>query len=243
MALSLNSNKGSKEQAWHADFRDASALPDVKAIRTNFFIAAAVVTLAISGAFQAVQQEMRIDGVASDVEKLTKSLKPQYDQNKKDVVLDGNIKADFEQLGEFVKFRAESVRASDFLDQVCHMELPDAKLSAVQLEIQVKTPNPKMPKATILVPRLKVSGVVGATNSTQFHGKFTEAVKKLPCFDALKKQPGFGEKSSMTVIPELWRQSETDSRYTNFTFVVEVEPPLPPAPAPSKTPAPAKPSN
>ena len=70
MKIPTKKSKQAAEAPWHQDFRNVDALPDIKVIRTRFFVNLIAVVVPLFIATLWVQQELSLSTVRSEIAEL-----------------------------------------------------------------------------------------------------------------------------------------------------------------------------
>ncbi len=112
---SKKSEASSKVPAWHLDFRDTDGLPDVKPIRTSFFVnaIAAVIVAAITLNF--ANQELKMYSLRGQVEQLDEQILSDRPASGAAVKKFQQFQAEGKKLKEVAAFTVQPLPASDFL--------------------------------------------------------------------------------------------------------------------------------
>lgn len=103
-------SKGTVVPAWHVDFRNADGLPDVKPIRTSFFINGIAALVAAGIALYFANQELQLYSLRSQVAQL-------------DAQIEADRRPSAEAVQQFQKFRAEEKKLKEvaaFVDRRIH---------------------------------------------------------------------------------------------------------------------------
>ena len=104
-----------KVPAWHVDFRNSDGLPDVKPIRTSFFIngMAAVVAAAIAIVF--ANQELQLYSLRSQVAQLDAQIEADRRPSAEAVQKFQKFRAEEKKLKEVLEFTDRRIQPSEFL--------------------------------------------------------------------------------------------------------------------------------
>ncbi|MCB1120071.1 MAG: hypothetical protein KJT03_00865 [Verrucomicrobiae bacterium] len=84
MKISLKKAKAKESSPWHQDFRNPETLPDIKVIRTQFFVNFVAIVIPLFVATMWVQKEVLLGSLRSDIAKL---------EEKKDAMQSSNSNA------------------------------------------------------------------------------------------------------------------------------------------------------
>lgn len=108
-------SKSVKVPAWHVDFRNSDGLPDVKPIRTSFFVngIAAVVALGIALFF--AKQELELYSLRSEVARLDAQIEADRRPSAQAVQQFQEFRAEEKKLKEVMAFVDRRIEPSDFM--------------------------------------------------------------------------------------------------------------------------------
>ncbi len=100
---------------WRPNFRDYENLPDMRAVRTQFFVP--VVAIAIASIFSVyiLFQEYRAMNIGKDIVTLEAEIATYQDRHDEKVKLNSEFMAVSRQLSEIVEFKTGKLVASDLL--------------------------------------------------------------------------------------------------------------------------------
>ncbi|GAB5560584.1 MAG: hypothetical protein SynsKO_22310 [Synoicihabitans sp.] len=112
---SKKSESSNKVPAWHLDFRDSDGLPDVKPIRTSFFVnaIAAVIVAAITINF--INQELKMYSLRNQVDQLDEQIASDRPASGAAVKKFQQFQAEGKKLKEVAEFVSQPISSSDFL--------------------------------------------------------------------------------------------------------------------------------
>lgn len=131
--------KGNIQPHWRPNFRITDTLPDIKAIRTDFLINFAAVTLALVLTFYVLQREYRIHALNSTIQELTKSVQSEEAVNTKRLTLSSEFKKASGDIVELEKFYEMPVRAHSLVAELCRVKPDGLLFNAIKFdEVVVK---------------------------------------------------------------------------------------------------------
>ena len=126
--LSKKKTKGdsgsNKVPAWHLDFRNSDGLPDVKVIRTSFFINGIAAVIVAGIALNFVNQELSLFSLRSQVAQLDAQIDADRQPSAKAVAMFQEFQAQEKKVKEVVTFLDQRISLSDFLLRLGEI-LPD----------------------------------------------------------------------------------------------------------------------
>lgn len=175
--LSLRKKPGDKKEsekslAWHPDFRELSALPDTKTVRTSFFVnTVAVFLVSAFGIFMGVR-EFNIATVNSDIAQVEAEIQATQGANDRAVALFVRYQAEEKRYQDATSLAGDSYQLSSLLSHLAEL-LP----IGTQLEVINFRGNGQPISLGI-----RVSGVDSAASSTA-----TQLVKTLQADPVLLK--------------------------------------------------------
>lgn len=110
------SDSGSaKVPAWHLDFRDSDGLPDVKPIRTSFFVNGIAAVIAIGIALNFANQELTLYNLRSDAAALDAQIQSDTGPSAEAVKKFQEFRAEEKKLKEVSAFVDRRIEPSDFI--------------------------------------------------------------------------------------------------------------------------------
>ncbi len=110
-----NTKSAGAAPPWHPDFRDVQALPDVKVIRTSFFINGIPLLLLMVGLVLLISLEFRRYSLNGEIRALEARIEENQAANSAVLALQGRFAREERTLREAIEFREESFALSKFL--------------------------------------------------------------------------------------------------------------------------------
>lgn len=173
-----------KEYSWRPDFRDTNALPDVKTVRTSFFISALALSLAVMSIMRLAFHEYSIISAQEKIESVNAEVAARQDVHAKAIGMNRNFIEKVRLIDEINEFESGQMIASDMLVYVGKNLMPNMSLSSVEFD----------ERKTVL------QGYLVANEETDFILKqYMERLKKLDVFSerydeftqvSVERQPG-----------------------------------------------------
>ncbi|MCF3649979.1 hypothetical protein [Synoicihabitans lomoniglobus] len=105
----------SKLPAWHLDFRNTDRLPDVKPIRTAFFINVIAILIAAATLFNFGSQEMQIYSMNAEISRLEDQIAKDQYPSAAAVKLFKEFQADEKKINEVAEFVKAPLKLSTFM--------------------------------------------------------------------------------------------------------------------------------
>ena len=100
---------------WHPDFRNVQALPDMKVVRTSFFINGLPVLILLIGLVLLATTEMRRNVLANEIRTISSRIEENQNANTNVLALQGRFAREERVLREAMEFRRSSFELSNFL--------------------------------------------------------------------------------------------------------------------------------
>jgi len=101
---------------WHVNFRDVSLLPDIKAVRTSFFVNGLSIIVALGGLFVFVYQEYRINNLRPQIADSQKQIDHDQKDSNKAIALSHRFEEEERKINELAGFvKANKLVLSDFI--------------------------------------------------------------------------------------------------------------------------------
>lgn len=114
MKLSKKS-KPSRNYDWRPNFRDYDSLPDIRVVRTKFFVPALAIAIASALTVYIFFQEYRAMGISKDIQKLEEEIAMRQGEHDEKVELNAEFMKLSRKLSEVVEFKEGKLTASDLL--------------------------------------------------------------------------------------------------------------------------------
>lgn len=108
-------SKPVKVPAWHVDFRNSAGLPDVKPVRTSFFINGIAAVIAAGIAISFANQELQLYSLRSEVARLDAQIEADRRPSAEAVQKFQKFRAEEKKLKEVLEFVDRRIEPSDFL--------------------------------------------------------------------------------------------------------------------------------
>ncbi len=100
---------------WRPNFRDYEALPDMRAVRTQFFVPAVAIAIASVLTIYILFQEYRAMNISEDIIKLENEIATYQERHDEKVALNAEFMKIGRTLNGIVEFKADKLVASDLL--------------------------------------------------------------------------------------------------------------------------------
>jgi len=121
-----------REYSWCPDFRDASSLPDVKTVRTSFFVSALALSLAVMSVMRLGFHEYSIISAQEKIEAVNTEIAARQGVHAKAIGMNNNFIEKVRRIDEVNEFESDQMVASDMLVYVGKSLMPDMSLSSVE---------------------------------------------------------------------------------------------------------------
>lgn len=105
----------SRSYDWRPNFRDYDALPDMRAVRTQFFVPTVAIVIASVLTFYILFQEYRAINIGEDILKLENEIATYQERHDEKVKLNAEFMGIGRTLDNIVEFKAGKLIGSDFL--------------------------------------------------------------------------------------------------------------------------------
>jgi len=107
--------RSAKVPAWHPDFRNSDGLPDVKPIRTSFFVNGIAAVIAAGIAINFANQELTLYNLRNEAARLDQSIRDDTAPSAAAVQKFQEFRAEEKKLKEVAAFVDRRINPSDFL--------------------------------------------------------------------------------------------------------------------------------
>lgn len=101
--------------AWHPNFRNFEKLPDIKVVRTAFFVNGAAVSITLALGIYFGMQEMQLSGLGTQIADAQKQIKLTKEDSDKAVVLYKKFQAEEARIAEVEAFMKSKPIVSDII--------------------------------------------------------------------------------------------------------------------------------
>ncbi|WP_438480110.1 hypothetical protein [Oleiharenicola lentus] len=123
MALNFSfGKKGDDEPAvaplWHADFRDATRLPDTKVVRTTFFVNTAAIAVALGLLMWVGHGEITLHNLRDQTQAAQTQIDTNTKQNNEAIKSSAAFLAEQKKLDEVEAFRQASIGPTEFISLI-----------------------------------------------------------------------------------------------------------------------------
>lgn len=206
--MPLKRKKNLEHPAWQPDFRDMEALPDTKAIRTDFVFNAFAVVLVLACAGYLLITQYTLSSLSSSLEDLEAQISENVGANRRNLQLSAQFKQLMPELQELSTFHEQPVALSEVLLLAASMQSEEIVLSSLRY-------NPFMDmsvKKGRLKYQLNIVGTVRGRDDQPASQLITEYR------DALCRQPGVEAWVEEATMPRFRR----NERLGLFDFAIQV---------------------
>jgi len=156
---------------WRPDFRDADALPDIKAVRTNFLVNFVALALAVIATGWFVVNEYEAMAVQSQIDELKQSISDESKANKQNLKLSGEFKSLSPKAEDLVTFYEGYMFPLDVLLAFCESRPETIALQSIDIAKSSKNVGSKKKPVWQSYPRYTLNGVL--------KGESVEALREL----------------------------------------------------------------
>ncbi len=113
--MALTKAKKVIQPNWHPDFRNSDALPDIKVIRTDFFVNILSVTIALALFFYLIYNEYGGYALGSEITELESKINAKSSENSKNLNFSSKFDNVSKKVRELEEFVDSPINPSDFL--------------------------------------------------------------------------------------------------------------------------------
>jgi len=202
--------KGIVENPWHTDFRNTELLPDMKVVRTHFFINLVAVVLPFVILLYWVQAELKIASINSSISSLQKQVESKQDDDKEFLELSKKFDEETAKIKAMDEFFTNLFPGSDLLLELAELMEDNMSLSQFSLaEVDRKEGR----RRTVKVWEGQMSGYVASESegATAEVNRLAEKIREMDLF-----APYISEPLEQVKIEVLSRDRATNS--LNFTI-------------------------
>ena len=118
--------------SWRPDFRDAESLPDIKTVRTSFFVSALAMSIAVISLMQVGFHEYRILSAKGKVDVMNAEIASRQGVHAKAIGMNNQFLEKSRRIDEIDTFESDQMIASDLLLEVGASILPGMALMSVE---------------------------------------------------------------------------------------------------------------
>ncbi len=120
------------ELNWRPDFRDRDSLPDIKTVRTSFFLSALAITIAVMSLIHVGFYEYTIYASGNKIEKSKAGVASRQGLHVKAIGMNNKFIDSERRIEEIYTFEKDQMVASDLILDVGRSLLPGMSLSSVE---------------------------------------------------------------------------------------------------------------
>lgn len=134
MKINIKKRKQKAVAAWHQDFRNPDALPDIKVIRTRFFVNVVAIVVPLFVAILWVQQELSLSSIRDDIGKLEDEQAALNSSNTELVSLSRDFLKESSKVESLEKYYHNLFPLSDYLEAIAVQVPVDMVISSMDLK-------------------------------------------------------------------------------------------------------------
>ncbi|MDA1064883.1 MAG: hypothetical protein O3C43_00105 [Verrucomicrobia bacterium] len=134
MKINIKKRKQKAVAAWHQDFRNPDALPDIKVIRTRFFVNVVAIVVPLFVAILWVQQELSLSSIRDDIGKLEDEQAALDSSNTELVSLSRDFLKESSKVESLEKYYHNLFPLSDYLEAIAVQVPVDMVISSMDLK-------------------------------------------------------------------------------------------------------------
>ncbi|MGK0239890.1 MAG: hypothetical protein ACI92G_003372 [Candidatus Pelagisphaera sp.] len=123
-----------RKHSWRPDFRDTNSLPDVKTVRTSFFVSALALSLAVMSIMRLGFHEYSISSAEEKIEAVNAEITARQGVHAKAIGMNNKFIEKVRRIDEIDEFERDQMIASDMLVFVCKTLMPDMSLLSVEFD-------------------------------------------------------------------------------------------------------------
>ncbi|MGF1484717.1 MAG: hypothetical protein ACFBZ8_10185 [Opitutales bacterium] len=159
-------DKQAEARYWHSDFRQVGDLPDVKVVRTAFFVNILAVALPLLLGVWTGNNEIEAAALRSEISTLEASVASARPKNQQALKLDKEFSAQLRKVNAFSDFFASSFEPLHIIS-IFSNSRPDG-LIFDQLSVSLRKETTRKNKKSIekLIPTIKITGELDGDSTT-----------------------------------------------------------------------------
>ncbi len=181
--MALTKSKKVVQTNWHPDFRNVDALPDIKVIRTDFFVNILTVTIALASIFYLGYHEYNGIALGSQISELDNKITAKNTENNKNLSFSSkfdNFSKKIVELEQFVDSPIDTAEFLTFLGEAIPHEMLLTSISYFDREFTEG-------KKTFVLFIINIRGAAhgSAETATQTVYDFINKLENLEMFEAI----------------------------------------------------------
>ena len=134
MKLPIKKNKTQEQFPWHQDFRNAEALPDIKVIRTRFFVNFIALVIPLFVAVVWIQQEMTLGALRGEIAELETEKSSMQASNKELIELSRDFMKESAKIESLDEYYYNLFPLSDYLVTLSDQVGEDMVVSSMEIK-------------------------------------------------------------------------------------------------------------
>lgn len=148
------------EPAWHPNFRDPEALPDIKVVRTDFAFNLIACALAFALLGLVGFNEYTAMSLGSEVSKLESKRTALRGPDSKSITISNNFAKQAERVGQVAEFMEQPASISKLLVEVANIIPEDMLLSSFAYSLAMENVTKGKKKSRVRIRRIQIRGNV-----------------------------------------------------------------------------------
>ena len=134
MKIQIKKSKQTVDAAWHQDFRNPDSLPDIKVIRTRFFVNFVAIVVPLFVGIMWIQQELSWSSIRGDIEKLENEKSGMNSSNTELVSLSRDFLKESAKVESLEGYYHNLFPLSDYLESIARQVPADMVISSMDLK-------------------------------------------------------------------------------------------------------------
>lgn len=134
MKIKIRKTKGEEESPWHQDFRNSEALPDIKVIRTRFFLNFVAFLIPACVAILWILQELNLGALREEITKLEDEKTSMTNSNQALVALSRDFMKESAKIESLDSYYYNLFPVSDYLLTLSERASEEMVISSLELK-------------------------------------------------------------------------------------------------------------
>lgn len=134
MKIPIKKTKKIGDAPWHQDFRNPETLPDIKVIRTQFFVNFLAIVIPLFVAVMWIQQELFLGAVRDDIAKMEDEKSSLSPSNQELVELSRDFMKESSKIESLDAYYNNLFSVSDYLETIAGRVSEDMVLTSMELK-------------------------------------------------------------------------------------------------------------
>ena len=184
--MALRRAKKIVQPSWHPNFRSVETLPDIKVIRTDFFVNLFSITVAAGLLFYSAYTEYRLFSLNGEIEQYDQKISSKQAADSRHLKLSAEFARLEKELEEVNRFKGAPVKPAEFLVDLARVNPREILLQSIRYANYQSREGRK----TVTAKAINLTGSVSGNpeSATQIVTDFMHSIEELELFEGILRR-------------------------------------------------------